>query len=136
VGIGCVLYRVARYSKLVPCPIEAQNWLDLTGWISLDSKALEDSPFRRFLWRPGGNRTSAVAAAVLSSSADAGPELCERARGEKERRGEFILYIHLCQVKYAALHTLRAGSLSAEFLIAAKRQTTLDCTCDWANRCG
>jgi hypothetical protein len=22
--------------------------------------------------------------------------------GEKERRGEFILYIHLCQVKYAA----------------------------------
>src|ERR1700731_4528075 len=40
--------------------------------------------------------------------------------GQKEQRGESILYTNLCQAKYAPLHTLRAGSLSAEFLIAAK----------------
>jgi hypothetical protein len=54
----------------------------------------------------------------------------------KERRSDFIPYIRLCQVKYAALTHAKAGSLSAESLIAAKRQTTRDCTCDWANRCG
>jgi hypothetical protein len=35
--------------------------------------------------------------------------------GEKERRGEFILYIRLCQVKHSALTQPKAGSLCGIF---------------------
>jgi len=102
-----VLYRVACCTELVPCPIEAWNWLDL-NWL--------DFPLSR---GPGG--------LAVPSFSDGGQAATEPARlllrcevllqtlalnsvsvrgGQKERRGECIPCIRLCQVKYATLtHT-------------------------------